>query len=118
MVEIEQPDGISARKLVLETAKYNVITAYSAQEGIDTVRRFPAIDVLIIHSQISGMPHEELVKQIRSIRPDIPVIMLSPSGQENCSACNHVLNSHDPQALLNLLNEKYRPTLSKSNNPR
>jgi hypothetical protein len=27
MIEIEQPEGLSARKLVLETSKHNVITA-------------------------------------------------------------------------------------------
>jgi len=29
MAEIEPPEGLSGRKLVLEGGKYNVITAYS-----------------------------------------------------------------------------------------
>ena len=44
IVEVEPPEGISARKLVLETAKHNVITAYSAHEGLELFHRFPAID--------------------------------------------------------------------------
>jgi len=29
MMEEEQPEGLSARKLVVETAKHNVLTAYT-----------------------------------------------------------------------------------------
>jgi hypothetical protein len=32
MIEVEQPEGVSTRKLVLETARPNVITAYSTQQ--------------------------------------------------------------------------------------
>jgi hypothetical protein len=27
MIEVEQPEGVSSRKLILETARHNVITA-------------------------------------------------------------------------------------------
>ena len=35
MIETEQPEALSARKLVVETAKHNVLTAYDAQSGLD-----------------------------------------------------------------------------------
>jgi hypothetical protein len=34
MIEVEQPEGVSTRKLVLETARHNVITAYTTDTGI------------------------------------------------------------------------------------
>lgn len=42
VIECEYPGNISARKLVIETAKMNVISCYSCAEGIATLRRFPA----------------------------------------------------------------------------
>jgi hypothetical protein len=34
MIEVEQPEGLSTQKLVLETARHNVITAYTAAVGM------------------------------------------------------------------------------------
>lgn len=50
MIEEEQPEGLSARKLVVETVKHNVLTAYNAQDGIDLLRRFPAVDAVLVHA--------------------------------------------------------------------
>jgi hypothetical protein len=33
MIEVEQPEGVSTRKLVLETARHNLITAYTQKTG-------------------------------------------------------------------------------------
>lgn len=40
MAEVEPPEGLSARKLVLETGKFNVITAYSVEEALETLVAF------------------------------------------------------------------------------
>jgi hypothetical protein len=42
VVERECPGNISPRKLVIETAKVNVISCYSCTESIATLRRVPA----------------------------------------------------------------------------
>ena len=34
IIEAEPSDGLSTRKLLLESAKHNVITAYSGKEGV------------------------------------------------------------------------------------
>jgi len=36
IIETEPSDGLSTRKLLLESAKHNVITAYSGKEGVET----------------------------------------------------------------------------------
>ena len=43
VIDHEFPDSISTRKLVLETAKYNVITAYSGNEAVETLKLFPNV---------------------------------------------------------------------------
>ena len=50
MIEEEQPEGLSARKLVVETVKHNVLTAYNAEDGIDLLKRFPNVDAVLVHA--------------------------------------------------------------------
>lgn len=52
MIEVEQPEGVSTRKLVLETARHNVITAYSTDTGLRLLRRFPNVDVVVVHTEL------------------------------------------------------------------
>jgi len=103
IVEVEPPEGISARKLVLETAKHNVITAYSAHEGLELFHRFPAIDALVVHSEIRDMPLARVLAQIKRERPDLPTIVVSPRAGAHHKNADHVLSSHQPQKLLQLL---------------
>ena len=48
VIDTEHASSISTRKLVLETAKYNVITAYSCKEGLLMLRRFPGVDAVVM----------------------------------------------------------------------
>jgi len=47
VIDREFPGSISTRKLVLETAKFNVITSYSAQEAVETLKKFPALQGVV-----------------------------------------------------------------------
>src|SRR5690349_14673320 len=44
IVEPNPGEALSVRKLAVETAKFNVLTAHSAEEGIETLDRFPNAD--------------------------------------------------------------------------
>jgi hypothetical protein len=54
MVEVEQPEGISSRKLILETARHNVLTAYSGDGAVNLLQRFPNVDLAAIHTELPG----------------------------------------------------------------
>jgi DNA-binding response OmpR family regulator len=112
MIEIEQPEGLSARKLVLETAKHNVITAYNGKVGIDLFRRFSDVDAVVVHIDVQDMPFQELVRQIREIRAEVPIIALSPVGRLQLDGVNYVIPSHEPQAILNLLAQHFDASTS------
>ena len=112
MVEVEQPEGISSRKLILETARHNVISAYSGDGAIDLLRRFPNVDVAVIHTELEDSQFERLVGEIKKIRPDLPVVALSPFPQGNAEGVDHTLSSYDPQLLLHLLAERYEAATS------
>ena len=52
IAEKEPENAISIRKLVLETAKYNVITAYSAPEALEAYRTFPKVAITVITANL------------------------------------------------------------------
>lgn len=106
MIEVEPGEGISSRKLVLETAKRNVITAYSAEHGIELLHRFPNVDAVIVHSKLDE-PYTEVVKSARALLPRTPIILLSPTGTDTCSDCTAVVSSHDPRLLLDTLEKMF-----------
>jgi CheY-like chemotaxis protein len=103
VVDKQYPGSISARKLVIETAMLNVITAYSAEEGIEILGRFPRVDGVVIDTEVRGMTCEELILGLRGIRPEIPIITVSPSGHDPCGGEQYHVSSYDPQDLLEQL---------------
>ncbi len=66
VVDTEHAGSISTRKLVLETAKYNVLTAYSCKEAVEHLERFPRVHGVVLNgaSRDGAMPSllRELVK--------------------------------------------------------
>ena len=103
VVDREHSGAISTRKLVIETAKFNVITAYSAAEALETIRAFPAITGMVVDSGIEDIPCPELIREIRAIHPRLIVIVVGGPGQDLCHGHDHFLDSFDPARLLELL---------------
>jgi DNA-binding response OmpR family regulator len=107
VIETEPAQGLSTRKLLIETAKHNVITAYSGKEGMQMFDRFPNIDAVVIDSQVRDMKCEEVSEYVKGKNPHIRVIALSPRDELPKNVCNsdRVVLAHDPAALLSLLEE-------------
>lgn len=102
MMEEEQPEGLSARKLVVETVKHNVLTAYNSDDGMDLLRRFPNIDMILVHSGLLSK-NSTLLSDIKSVCPDKPIILASPFANDHRPEANYVVDSHKPQMLVTLL---------------
>src|SRR6185437_9165055 len=82
MIEVEQPEGLSTRKLVLETAHRNVITAYTAAVGMKLLCRFPNVDVAVIHIEMGDYTFEQAVRELKQAGHDLPVIGISPFARQ------------------------------------
>ena len=108
MIETEQPEGLSARKLVVETAKHNVMTAYSGKEGLDLLRRFPNVDTVMIHGFLPTC--EDVIASIQAMNPALPIIVASPVTGKEFPGATWVIPSHEPAALLALLATEFRAT--------
>ena len=103
MIEPQQPESISVRKLVIETAKHNVITAYGGGEGLSLFRKFPRVDAVVVHAGITDLPCSKVAAEVREQRPEVPIFVLAPNTGFPCLPADHIISSHDPGALLHAL---------------
>jgi CheY-like chemotaxis protein len=105
VVDREYASSISTRKLVIETAKLNVITSYSSAEAIETLRRFPAVDGVVMDASLSDMHCDDLARALKAIKPSIVIIAISGPARDYCEGADHHLDTFDPARLLELLKE-------------
>jgi len=103
VVESEHAATISVRKLVIESAKFNVITAYSLEEALASLQRFPNLDGIVLDSQLKGPPCRETIGQLRTANAKIPIVTISPSGDDPCGDEQYHVSNFDPRQLLDAL---------------
>jgi DNA-binding response OmpR family regulator len=101
MVEPEPNEALSVRKLVVETAKFNVTTAYSMSEAKQLLQKFPCLDAVVMIAEMRGC--EEVVETAKSMNPEMQVILLSANLTARCGHGDHLISSHEPEALVSLL---------------
>jgi response regulator RpfG family c-di-GMP phosphodiesterase len=105
VVDREYASSISTRKLVIETAKLNVITAYSCKEALESLKRFPAVDGVVMDANLPDMPCADLVRDLKAIKPNLIVICISGPGRDFCDGADHHLDTFEPARLLELLKQ-------------
>lgn len=103
VIDQEHSGSISTRKLVIETAKFNVITAYSGEEALQSLKKFPAVDAIVLDAGVKDVPCKMLVKEIRESQPRLPIILVGTLGHDFCDGADHYLEAFDPSKLLKLL---------------
>jgi CheY-like chemotaxis protein len=105
VAEPESAQSLSVRKLVLETAKFNVLTAHSTSEALDLVKMFPNLSaaVLVLDGPIQC---EQIATAIKSIKNEEsqPIIALAAS-MNRCKQADYHLSSHEPERLVDLMRE-------------
>ncbi len=106
MIEAEQPEGLSARKLVVETAKHNVLTAYSSQNGLALLHRFPNVDIVLVHESLL-VGNEGYLSEVKELAGGVPIIVASPLKRFDGPEADYVVDSHVPQELIELLEKEF-----------
>jgi CheY-like chemotaxis protein len=72
----DEQNPLKLRKLVLQRAGYEVLTASSAKEALEVVAS-RKIDLVLSDHLMPGMHGTELAEQIKAKHPKLPVILLS-----------------------------------------
>ncbi len=105
VIDREFAGSISTRKLVLETAKYNVITAYSGREALETLDRFPGVDGVVLSAGVSDIPAPQLVDSFKQRLPNLPVVVVSAPQGPACPSADYELENFNPARLIELLRQ-------------
>ena len=102
VAEPEPNEALSVRKLVLETAKYNVLTAHRTEEALDVFRLFPNVNaaILVMNSNIDC---ELIARTIKDVTANIVVVALTAQIGGHCVRADHMLSSHEPEQLVDLM---------------
>lgn len=107
VIDREFPGTISTRKLLLETAKFNVITAYSPTEGIATLKRFPDLDAVVLDEHYDEMDCEALATLVKEISPRLPIVATTASGATACPNIDRSLHSYNPALLIEAIRDLF-----------
>jgi hypothetical protein len=98
VVDPEFAGCISTRKLVIETAKFNVITAYSFAEALLTLERFPRVQGCVV-STSNNDAHVAFLREVRSLYPEIKLILTGHQTNNDAPYDVHV-DGYSPERLL------------------
>ena len=99
VAEPEPRQALSVRKLVLETGKFNVLTAHSTREAIDLFSLFPNVSASVL---VGGdtIDCDAIAQHIKHSDSKIAVIFLQGRIGAVCHASDHRLASDEPEKLL------------------
>ncbi len=102
----DEPTVLMTRKLVLQGAGYQVLTASGPREGLELFSSQP-IHVVILDYLMPEMDGAIVARHMKRIRPNIPIIMISaylnlPSAATEAVDA-FVAKGEGPRALLSAL---------------
>jgi CheY-like chemotaxis protein len=75
----DDPTGRAVRKLVLEAHGHSVLAVGEAQAALLTLANNP-IRLIIVDYFLEGTTGTALARQMRATKPDVPILLLSGSG--------------------------------------
>ena len=68
--------GLRVRKILLERAGYQVLTAEDGYSGIEIFATHP-IDAVVLDYAMPGMHGGEVAQKMRRTKPEVPILLLS-----------------------------------------
>jgi CheY-like chemotaxis protein len=77
----DEIDMLRPHVMFLEEKGYDVTTASNGADAVDVVRE-QGFDVVLLDEQMPGMEGLETLEEIKGIRPEIPVVMVTKSEEE------------------------------------
>jgi len=73
---VDDEQSLSIQKLTLETRGYRVLTCNSSAVAISLFKHC-AVDLVLSSVELPDAPATELVKRIKALAPEIPVVLVS-----------------------------------------
>jgi CheY-like chemotaxis protein len=98
----DEQASLHARRLVLQSAGYDVVTASSGRIGLRLLERHP-VQVVILDYRMPEMDGEAVAREIRRTHPHVPILMLSGQievAKRASSAVDAFVAKGQPPAVL------------------
>src|SRR5512140_2924781 len=123
----DNKSGLGARKAILEELGHRVTTAAGGEDALEHFSK-AKFDLVITDHRMARMNGVELIRRIRGIHPDIPVIMLSGyvealgltesnTGADTVLAKNATEVTHLIRGVSRLLRQRAAKKPAKSQKP-
>lgn len=68
-------------------------------------KRFPRVDAVCIEAELKDLKSARVAASIRKLNSKVRIVGLSPRVGAHCEWANKTIDSHDPKALLDVLEE-------------
>lgn len=79
----DEIDLLKPHLLFLRNKGYNLITANNGRDALDLLQSDPSIDLVILDENMPGLTGLETLSLISQKRPELPVVMITKSEEEN-----------------------------------
>ena len=102
----DEPDMVDLLRQILAEAGFDVICALNGGDGL-MLEDFEQPDLILLDLTMPGLSGFDVLRRVRSARPDVPVIIVS--GQADlklaratleCGAANYLPKPFDPDHLI------------------
>ena len=105
MLDRVQAGALSTRKLVIESIKFNAITAYTGDEAMATLQRFPSLDGVIIDATLPESL--EVARWIRRQYPEMLIVVTGSAHDGEVGPADYVIETYSPERLLDLVQKLF-----------
>jgi CheY-like chemotaxis protein len=78
----DEIDLLRSHVLFLEDKGYEVETVSNGADAVDLVQEIP-VDTVLLDEQMPGMQGLDVLKKIKKVRPEVPVVLVTKSEAEN-----------------------------------
>jgi len=93
----DSPTYLVLRKKVLEREGYEVIGVTTTDEALKVLRESPVCATIADH-MLQGTTGAELAREMKKIKPDVPIILFSGTVPQSLNAVDVYVNKGEPTA--------------------